>query len=464
MLKRREGKYRQMLQMRIAANRAASEKDDTPRRSCQIPLSDALPERVFGLTGKSETMTPHYDAIIVGTGHGGAQAALALRQNGFEGSIAMIGRDKEPPYERPPLSKEYLARDKEFERILIRPASFWADKDVELVLEAQVVAVDADAQTVTLHDGRRLTYGELIWSAGGSPRKLTCPGANLSGVHAVRDKADVDAIMNQLDNGAKRAVVIGGGYIGLEAAAVLRKLGCDVVLLEALDRVLARVAGEELSRFFEEEHRRQGVDLQLGAMVDCLTGDGSNVTGVKLANDTVIPCEIVIVGIGIVPAAEELVAAGANGPNGVAVDAFCRTNLPHVHAIGDLALHANAFADDAMIRLESVQNANDMANTAAKDICGNPVSYHATPWFWSNQYDLKLQTVGLSTGHDQTVLRGDPATRSFSVIYLKGGKVIALDCVNAIKDYIQGRKLVESRAEIAPEMLADAATPLKQMV
>lgn len=406
----------------------------------------------------------HYDAIIVGTGHGGAQAALALRQNGFEGSIAMVGRDKEPPYERPPLSKEYLARDKEFERILIRPASFWEDKQVELVLEAEVVAVDAEARALSLSDGRELTYGELVWSAGGSPRKLTCAGADLANVHAVRDKADVDAIMAQLDNGAKRAVVIGGGYIGLEAAAVLRKLGCEVVLLEALDRVLARVAGEELSRFFEDEHRRQGVDLRLGAMVDCIVGDGTKVTGVKLADGEVIACDMVIVGIGIVPAVEALVAAGANAPNGVAVDEFCRTSLPHVHAIGDLALHANSFADGAMIRLESVQNANDMANTAAKDICGNPVAYHATPWFWSNQYDLKLQTVGLSTGHDQTVLRGDPATRSFSVIYLKGGKVIALDCVNAMKDYVQGRKLVEQRAEIAPEMLSDAETPLKQML
>ncbi len=405
-----------------------------------------------------------YDVIIVGTGHGGAQAALALRQNGFEGSIAMIGRDSEPPYERPPLSKEYLARDKEFERILIRPASFWADKQVDLLLQADVVAVDAEARTVSLRDGRNLGYGELIWSAGGTPRKLTCPGAELTGVHAVRDKADVDAIMRQLDGGAKRAVVIGGGYIGLEAAAVLRKLGCEVVLLEALDRVLARVAGEELSRFVEEEHRRQGVDLRLGAVVDCIEGDGTNVTGVRLADGEVIPCDMVIVGIGIVPSVEELVAAGANAPNGVAVDEFCRTSLPHVYAIGDLALHANSFAGGAMIRLESVQNANDMANTAAKHICGNPVPYKATPWFWSNQYDLKLQTVGLSTAHDQTVLRGDTATRSFSVIYLKDGKVIALDCVNAIKDYVQGRKLVEACAAVAPAMLADTATPLKQML
>ncbi|WP_120075443.1 NAD(P)/FAD-dependent oxidoreductase [Aurantiacibacter odishensis] len=405
-----------------------------------------------------------YDALIVGTGHGGAQAGLALRQNGFEGTIAMVGRDKEPPYERPPLSKEYLAREKAFERILIRPASFWEDKQVDLVLGSEVVAVDADARTVSLKDGRELGYGELIWSAGGSPRKLTCAGADLASVHAVRDKADVDAIMAELDNGAKRAVVIGGGYIGLEAAAVLRKLGCRVVLLEALDRVLARVAGEELSRFFEAEHRRQGVDVRLNTLVACIEGDGNKATGVKLADGEVIDCDIVIVGIGIVPAIDQLAAAGADAPNGVTVDEYCRTSLPNVHAIGDVALHANSFADGAMIRLESVQNANDMANTAAKDICGSPEPYAATPWFWSNQYDLKLQTVGLSIGHDQTVLRGDPATGGFSVVYLKGGRVIALDCVNAVKDYVQCRKLVEARAEIAAEMLADAETPLKQLM
>lgn len=405
-----------------------------------------------------------YDAIIVGTGHGGAQAAIALRQQGFAGSIAMLGRDSEPPYERPPLSKEYLARDKEFERIMIRPAAFWADKGVELKLNCEVTAVDAGARTLTLADGSTLQYGELVWAAGGSPRRLTCAGADLFGVHAVRDKADVDTIMQQLDGGAKRAVVIGGGYIGLEAAAVLRKLGCEVILLEALDRVLARVAGPELSRFFEEEHRAHGVDLRLESAVDCIVGDGSRATGVRMADGEVLDCDMVIVGIGIIPAVEPLADAGARISNGVEVDEYCRTSLPGIHAIGDLAAHSSSFAENAVIRLESVQNANDMATVAAKDICGQPVAYKATPWFWSNQYDLKLQTVGLSIGHDATVLRGDPATRSFSVIYLKQGKVIALDCVNAVKDYVQGKKLVEASAQIPADQLADSATPLKAMM
>jgi 3-phenylpropionate/trans-cinnamate dioxygenase ferredoxin reductase subunit len=317
---------------------------------------------------------------------------------------------------------------------------------------------------LTLADGETVEYGALIWAAGGDPRRLSCAGADLAGVHAVRTRADVDTLMAQLDNGAKTAVVIGGGYIGLEAAAVLTKFDVKVTLLEALPRVLARVAGEALSTFYQDEHRAHGVDLRTEVAVDCLEGDGTTVTGVRLVDGSVLPAEIVIVGIGIIPSVGPLLSAGASGGNGVDVDEYCRTSLPDVYAIGDCAAHANDFADGAVIRLESVQNANDMGTTAAKAICGAPVPYKAAPWFWSNQYDLKLQTVGLSTGHDQTVVRGDPATRSFSVIYLKGGKVIALDCVNMVKDYVQGKKLVEARAQIAADKLADASVLLKDML
>lgn len=403
------------------------------------------------------------DVVIVGAGHGGAQAAIALRQNGFSGSIMMIGREPEIPYERPPLSKEYLAREKTFERITIRPAQFWADKSVVMALGREVTALDPLTKTLSLSDGGKVEYGALIWAAGGDPRRLSCAGADLAGVHAVRTRADVDRLMGELDAGARRAVVIGGGYIGLEAAAVLTKLGCAVTLLEALPRVLARVAGEELSAFYEAEHRAHGVDLRTKVAVDCIEGDGRTVTGVKLADGSVLPAEIVIVGIGIVPSVGPLLAAGAAGGNGVDVDEFCRTSLPDVYAIGDCAAHSNGFADGAVIRLESVQNANDMANTAARAICGELVPYKATPWFWSNQYDLKLQTVGLSTGYDKAVMRGDPQTRSFSVVYLKAGKVIALDCVNMVKDYVQGRKLVEARAAIPAENLAETGVPLKEM-
>jgi 3-phenylpropionate/trans-cinnamate dioxygenase ferredoxin reductase subunit len=406
----------------------------------------------------------HADVVIVGAGHGGAQAAIALRQNGFEGRVLVIGREPEIPYERPPLSKEYLAREKTFERICIRPAQFWKDKAIEMRLGEEVVSLDPVAHTVTLGDGSQIEYGKLIWAAGGDPRRLSCMGADLAGVHAVRTKEDADRLMHELDAGAKRAVVVGGGYIGLEAAAVLTKFDVRVTLLEALPRVLARVAGEALSEFYQAEHRAHGVDLRTGAAMDCIEGNGTTVTGVKMQDGSILPADIVIVGIGIVPCIGPLLSAGAAAGNGVDVDEFCRTSLPDVYAIGDCAAHDNAFADGAVIRLESVQNANDMATTAAKDICGAPTPYSATPWFWSNQYDLRLQTVGLSTGHDQAILRGDPATRSFSVVYLKDGKVIALDCVNMVKDYVQGKKLVETRAPIAPERLADAGVPLKDMV
>ncbi|WP_428331898.1 NAD(P)/FAD-dependent oxidoreductase [Novosphingobium sp.] len=405
------------------------------------------------------------DVVIVGAGHGGAQAAIALRQNGFAGSIEVIGREPEYPYERPPLSKEYLARDKTFDRIMIRPAAFWADKDVTFTLGREVVSVDAEAKTVTTDDGADHAYGSLVWATGGDARRLTLDGHDLGGVHAVRTRADADRLMSELDAGAKRAVVIGGGYIGLEAAAVLTKFGVHVTLLEALPRVLARVAGETLSEFYQAEHRAHGVDLRTDVAVSALIGGGNDkVIGVRLADGHVLPAEIVIVGIGIIPATAPLIAAGATGINGVNVDELCRTSLPDVYAIGDCAAHANSYADGATIRLESVQNANDQATTVAKGITGNPVPYKAVPWFWSNQYDLRLQTVGLSIGYDATVTRGDPATRSFSVVYLKQGRVIALDCVNAVKDYVQGKKLVETGAVIAAERLADTGVLLKEML
>jgi 3-phenylpropionate/trans-cinnamate dioxygenase ferredoxin reductase subunit len=402
----------------------------------------------------------HTDILIVGAGHGGAQAAIALRQHGFEGSVTIVGEEPEIPYERPPLSKDYFAGEKEFARIQIRPAAFWAERNVEMVLNTRVVAVDPVAHTVSTAQGACFDYGQLIWATGGAPRALTCPGADLAGVHAVRTRADVDAMIAVLDDVAQVAV-IGGGYIGLEAAAVLTKLGKRIVLLEALDRVLARVAGEELSRFYEAEHRAHGVDLRLGVGVTALEGEDGHVTGVRLADGGLVPADLVIVGIGIIPATQPLIDAGAEGNNGVLVDTHCRTSLPDIFAIGDCAAHANDFAAGATIRLESVQNANDMANTVARAVTGDPQPYHAVPWFWSNQFDLRLQTVGLSNGFDAHVVRGDPETRSFSVVYLKNGKVIALDCVNAVKDYVQGKALVLDGLKISSALLADVTVPLK---
>lgn len=395
------------------------------------------------------------DIVIVGTGHGGAQAAIALRQEGFDGSILMIGRDAEPPYERPPLTKEYLAGDKPFERMLIRPEAFWADKQVALQLNAAVTKVDAAAKTLTLADGSSVTYGTLVWSAGGDARRLSCPGGDLAGVHTVRDKRHVDALLEELGSEAKRVVVVGGGYIGLEAAAVLRGLGCAVTVIETQDRVLSRVSGEDLSRFYEAQHRAHGVDLLLEQEVESIEGE-EHVAGVRLASGERIACDLVIAGIGIVPAVGPLIASGAAGANGVDVDDFCRTSLPDIYAIGDCAAHGNLYAGGAVIRLESVQNAHDMAKTVARAICGEPRPYKALPWFWSNQYDLRLQTAGLSLGHDATVLRGEPEEKRFSVVYLREGRVIAVDAVNKTKDYVQGGKLIEARTEVTPEEVLEA--------
>ncbi len=400
-----------------------------------------------------------FDVVILGGGHGGAAQAAQLRQKGFAGSIAIITAEPELPYERPPLSKEYLAGEKSFERMLLRPPAFWAERNVEILTSTRVTAVDAAAHRLDSSAGP-IAYGQLVWAGGGDARRLNCPGHDLAGIHAIRTRADVDGLIAALVE-SRNIIVVGGGYIGLESAAVLTKLGHRVTLFEALDRVLARVAGPDLSRFYEAEHRAHGVVIETGAQVAEITGADGHVSGVILADGRHFSADLVIVGIGIVPSVQPLLAAGARGGNGVWVDDHCRTSLPDIFAIGDCALHSNRFAGGAEIRLESVQNAADMAITVARGITGDPAPYNAVPWFWSNQYDLRLQTMGLSIGHDQTVLRGDPATRSFSLIYLKTGKVIALDCVNAARDYVQGKALVEHGVVVPVDALADTATPLK---
>ena len=364
--------------------------------------------------------------LIAGGGHAGAQVAISLRQNGFAGAITIVNREDALPYERPPLSKEYLAKERSFERMHIRPAEYWQEKEIEVATGCEVAAVDPLARRAKLSDGRELSYGKLVWACGGSSRMLACEGAELRGIHSIRTRSDIDAIEAELGETPKRVGIVGGGYIGLEAAASLRKLGHDVVLLEALPRVLARVAGEQISQFFAQQHIEHGVDLRLDCGVRSFAGSDGHVTNIFLASGERLACDMAIMGIGIVPEIGALVAAGAEHGNGVKVDRFCHSSLPDIYAIGDCAEHVNPYADGAEIRLESVQNAHDMAATVAKHICGIEEPYTALPWFWSNQYDLKLQTAGLSLGHDEAVLRGNPADGKFSVVYLKNGIPIAI--------------------------------------
>jgi 3-phenylpropionate/trans-cinnamate dioxygenase ferredoxin reductase component len=404
-----------------------------------------------------------FDVLIVGAGHAGAHTAAGLRNGGFTGSIGLLSDEAELPYERPPLSKDYLAGTKPFERMLLRPAQFWAERAVEVFTQRCAVAVEVGARRVRTADGSSFEYGTLVWAAGGHARSLSCSGATLAGVHAVRSRGRVDRLIAELRD-ARRVVIIGGGFIGLEVAAVLSRSGRKITLLEALPRVLARVSCEAIGRFYEAEHRAHGVEVRISATVACIEEAQGRVVGVRLADGELLAADLVVVGIGIVPNVAPLLEAGAAGSNGVHVDELCRTSLEAVYAIGDCAAHVNAFAAGARIRLESVQNAHEQAATVAKALCGKPAPYHSVPWFWSDQYDLKMQTVGLAIGHDATVLRGDPATRSFSVGYLRGGRIVALDCVNAPRDYVQGRKLIAEAARIDVARLADPGVALKDLL
>lgn len=403
-----------------------------------------------------------FDVLVVGAGHAGAQTAIALRNGGFAGSVGVIGAEAEFPYERPPLSKEYLTGARSFERILIRPTSFWEERRVAMLLGRSVTRVRPDERVVETADGAAFGYGRLVWATGGSPRRLSCEGARLAGVHTIRERGDVDRLRGELSD-VDDVVVVGAGYIGLEATSALTSFGKRIVVLEALPRVLMRVAGEPVSRFLEGEHRAHGVDVRLGCGVGCIEGVEDRVSAVRLSDGKTIEAGMVIVGIGIEPAVAPLLRAGATGGNGVLVDDRCRTSLPDVFAVGDCALHPNSFAAGALVRLESVQNANDQAAVAAATILGVDRAYDSVPWFWSNQYDLRIQTVGLSTGHDHAIVRGDPATRSFSVVYQREGRVVAVDAVNCARDYVHGRRLVVEGHAVDPADLADPARPLASL-
>lgn len=408
--------------------------------------------------------TESSDVVVVGAGVAGAHLAVALRQGGYEGSITLVGEEVDLPYDRPALSKEYFAGERPVERLPLRPEKFWTERSVRVLRGRRAVSLDPVGRVLLCDDGLRIRYSNLVWATGSRPRRLTVGGSGSGGVYEFRSRADVDRLRADLP-GVSAVVVIGAGFIGLEIAPTLLKYGKKVTVVELGPRVLGRVAGPDISRFFEAEHRRHGVEIRTGVGVSTVVADADRVRGIQLADGgEEIRCEAVIAAIGTQVELQVLDRAGAETGDGVHVDEFCRTSLPNVFAVGDCAAQINRFAGGERVRIESIHNAAEQAKVVASALLGRPERSRAAPWFWSHQYDIRLQTVGLNRGYDATVLRGDVASRSFSVVYLRAGQVIALDCINASRDFMQGKALVESGAVLRAEKLADGSLSLKDIL
>ncbi|SCZ20794.1 MULTISPECIES: NAD(P)/FAD-dependent oxidoreductase [unclassified Pseudomonas] len=400
-------------------------------------------------------------AVIVGAGHAAAELVATLRQNGYPGRIILIGDEPELPYRRPPLSKTYLSGEASRESLLIRSAAAYDKLQVACWTGVQVCAIDRERRTVTLSDGRTQAYDKLVLATGGRPRRLEEPAAQKPNVHYIRNLADIERLQPDFVAG-KRLLVIGGGYIGLEAASVGIKNGLQVTVLEAAPRVLARVAAPEISAFYEGVHRRRGVDVRTETSVQVFQG-AERVESVQLSDGSELPVDLIIVGIGILPNDQLARDAGLEIDNGIVVDSYAQTLDPDILAVGDCARHVNGFLG-CLIRIESVPSAQEQARTAAHTICGKNLPHIAVPWFWSDQFDLKLQIVGLSQGYDQLVLRGDMAAESFCAFYLRKGVVLSVDAVNRPQDFMVGKRLVAERVQVDPQVLADESVDLKSLL
>jgi 3-phenylpropionate/trans-cinnamate dioxygenase ferredoxin reductase subunit len=399
--------------------------------------------------------------LIIGGGQAGAQAIDTLRREGFGGRLVLIGDEPQLPYQRPPLSKKYLSGEMAADRLLFRHRTFYDEHRVELKLGCRAVRLDAAARQVELADGEKLTYDRLLLCLGAQSRQLTCPGAALAGVHYLRGLADVPPIQAGFKPQA-RVVIIGGGYIGLETAATCRKMGCDVTVLEMADRIMNRVVAPSVSRYFAGEHQAHGVNIICDTRVVCLEG-GARVEQVVCADGSSHAADLVIVGVGAVATTELASQAGLTCDNGIVVDEYCRTSDAAIYAAGDCTNHPSP-RFGRRVRLESVDNAFEQAKTAALNLLDRPVAHDRVPWFWSDQFDNKLLIVGLSQDYDGQVLRGDPASRSFSVCYLKGRELLAVEAVNHSKDYMAARKLIAERALMRMDALADMDVALKEAV
>jgi 3-phenylpropionate/trans-cinnamate dioxygenase ferredoxin reductase subunit len=395
--------------------------------------------------------------IIIGAGQAGAQAVASLRADGFTGPITMIGDELFAPYQRPPLSKAYLMGTMERERLFLKPDAFYREAQCELILGVAAIRIERATKQVHLADGRALAYDKLLIATGSRVRKIRCPGADLPGVHYLRGIDDVDRLRAVFEPGRKLAIV-GGGYIGLEVAAVAAKRGIDVTVFEAMDRVMARAVSTPISDFYDKVHRAAGVKILLDTGVEAFEGNG-RVESVR-AKGQLHPVDVVLVGIGIVPNEELAREAGLGCDDGIVVDEKSNaTGDPSIFAAGDCTRHIGR--EGTALRLECVQNAIDQAKHAALQMAGKPNVYREVPWFWSDQYDLKLQIAGLARPTDHLVLRGNPEARKFAVFHLRDGAVAAVEAVNAAPEYLVGRKLIADGAKVAPERLADTSISMK---
>lgn len=400
--------------------------------------------------------------LIIGAGHAGGSTAAFLRQYGFTGPIVIAGTEPIAPYQRPPLSKAWLKGEADAESLMLKPEEFYPEHDIDLRLGLTATRINREAKTVTFDSGDVLDYDILVIATGARARRLSIPGSDLAGILELRTAADAEALKTALTPGARLAVV-GGGYVGLEAAASARALGAEAVIIEREARVLARVASRPISAFYTEHHRSHGVEIILDASVVGFVGENGHVTGVELADGRRIDCDVVLVGVGGMANVELARDAGLSCADGITVDQTARTDDPSIYAVGDVTHRPLPLYDRAM-RLESVPNALEQAKQVASDISGHAPPPQEVPWFWSDQYDLKLQIAGVPFDADELVVRGDAATGGFAVFHLQGSKVLAVEAVNAPSEFMGGRLLVQQKKAVDPERLGDSSLTMKQVV
>lgn len=400
--------------------------------------------------------------VVIGASHAGHQIAIAARQAGYDQPITVLSAEDALPYQRPPLSKAYMMKKIGAEDLLFRPAGFYSEQGIDMKLGVSATRIDRQARCVHTGDGSVYAYDKLAIATGTRVRELPVPGADLGGVHYIRALRDIDEIASELD-GIQHVTVIGGGFIGLEAAAALRLLGKAVAVIELADRLMARGVGSTVSGFFADYHRGHGVDLRLETGVAALEGNDGRVARVILSDGTVLATDMVIAGIGVLPNDALAAEAGIDCKDGILVDANGRTSDPDIFAAGDVARFESRFAPGSL-RLESVQNATDQARAVGASVAGRDEPYTSAPWFWSDQYDLKLQMTGITAGYDREVVRGDPAASAFSVFYFRDGVWLGTDTVNQPSDHITSRRLLDLGYLLTVEQAADPSVSLKDLL